>query len=63
MSHSPTMAWSAAAMLPSFIKLKQQQQALQEKRTIKGDLQYIQWNRGNSVPKRTNVGPNKRMKQ
>ncbi len=39
--HFSTMAWSPAAMLPSFIKLKQQQMALQEKRTINDDLQYI----------------------
>ncbi len=33
-SHLSTMAWSRAATLSSFIKLTQQQLALQEKRTI-----------------------------
>ncbi len=50
-SHSPAMVRSPAATLPSFIKLTQQNKALQEKRTIESDLQYIQWDRGSSVPK------------
>jgi hypothetical protein len=41
-SHLPTMAWSPAATLPSFIKLQQEQSALQEKRTIHDEIQYLQ---------------------
>jgi len=49
--HFSTMARSTAATLPSFIKLKQQQTALQEKRTITGDLQYVHIMEGTQFPK------------
>jgi len=46
-----TLAWSPAAMLSSFIKLQARNTALQEKRTITGDLQYIHIIEGTQFPK------------
>jgi len=45
-----TMAQSPAATLPSFISFTRNT-ALQQKRTIKGDLQYIQTIEGTQFPK------------
>ncbi len=45
-----TMARSPAATLPSFISFTRNT-ALQQKRTIKGDLQYIQTIEGTQFPK------------
>ena len=40
-SHLPTMAWSPAAPLPSFIKLKQNNQLYKKRGILHGDLQYV----------------------
>jgi hypothetical protein len=51
-SHPPTMVRYTAATPPLLL-------ALQQKRIITSDLQYIQSNEGNSVPRRTNISPTK----
>jgi hypothetical protein len=51
MFHFSTMAWSHSCHTALFYKPKQQQLALQEKRTINDDLQYIQRKEGTEFPK------------
>ena len=57
--HLPTMAWSLAATLPSFIKLTQDKQ-LYKKRGQMNTMKYSYTKeRGNSVPIRTKISPTK----
>jgi hypothetical protein len=56
-SHSPTMAWFPAATLPSFIKLIQDKQLYKKIGHLHDEIQYVQSNEGNSVPRRTNISP------
>ncbi len=49
--HFSTMARSQLPCCPLLLSFKQQQTALQEKRTITGDLQYVHIMEGTQFPK------------
>jgi len=49
--HFTITAWSTDAMLFSFIGFKQNNKALQKRKYLHGDLQYIQNNAGIQFPK------------
>jgi hypothetical protein len=50
-THLPTMAWSQLPPCHLLLSLNNKTLALQEKRIIQDDLQYVHKERGNSVPK------------
>jgi hypothetical protein len=58
-SHLPTMAWSPAATLPSFIKLQTMTNSFTRKEDYNGYFTVCTYDRGNTVPKRTKVSPTK----